>query len=105
MLHCGSFSKSLVAGFRVGWVAAGRHAQRIQRLQLMSTLSTSAPMQLALADFLATRRYDNHLKRLRQSLAKRQQLARQALIKVLPAQSTVSDAAGAIFMGDVARQY
>ena len=24
--------KSLVAGFRVGWVAAGQHAQRIQRL-------------------------------------------------------------------------
>ncbi len=55
-------------------------------------------MQLALADFLATRRYDNHLKRLRQSLAKRQQLARQALIKVLPAQSTVSDAAGGYFL-------
>jgi DNA-binding transcriptional MocR family regulator len=55
-------------------------------------------MQLALADFLATRRYDNHLKRLRQSLVKRQQLARQALIKVLPAQSTVSDAAGGYFL-------
>nr|MBA2816426.1 putative HTH-type transcriptional regulator YdcR [Candidatus Pantoea persica] len=38
VLHCGSFSKCLVAGFRVGWVAAGQHAQRIQRLQLMSTL-------------------------------------------------------------------
>lgn len=43
VLHCSSFSKCLVPGFRVGWVAAGKHARRIQRLQLMSTLSTSFP--------------------------------------------------------------
>ena len=44
-------SKCLVAGFRIGWVAAGKHARRIQQLQLMSTLSTSSPMQLALVDY------------------------------------------------------
>jgi hypothetical protein len=38
-LHCSSFSKCLVPGFRIGWVAAGKHARRIQQLQLMSTLS------------------------------------------------------------------
>ncbi|MGG7250769.1 PLP-dependent aminotransferase family protein, partial [Escherichia coli] len=47
VLHCSSFSKCLVPGFRIGWVAAGKHARKIQRLQLMSTLSTSSPMQLA----------------------------------------------------------
>ncbi len=47
-LHCSSFSKCLVPGFRIGWVAAGKQARRIQQLQLMSTLSTSSPMQLAL---------------------------------------------------------
>ena len=98
ILHCSSFSKSLAPGFRVGWVAAGAYAERIQRLQLMSTLSTSAPMQLALADFLATRRYDTHLKRLRQILAKRQQMVRQALMKVLPPQATVSEARGGYFL-------
>jgi DNA-binding transcriptional MocR family regulator len=30
-LHCSSFSKCLVAGFRIGWVAAGKHARRIQQ--------------------------------------------------------------------------
>ena len=62
-LHCSSFSKCLVPGFRIGWVAAGRHARRIQQLQLMSTLSTSSPMQLALVDYLSTKRYDAHLRR------------------------------------------
>lgn len=52
VLHCASFSKTLGSGMRIGWVAAGRQAEAVQRLQLMSTLSASAPMQLALADYL-----------------------------------------------------
>lgn len=74
------------AGFRIGWVAAGKHARKIQRLQLMSTLSTSSPMQLALVDYLSTRRYDAHLRRLRRQLAERKQRARQALLRYLPAE-------------------
>jgi DNA-binding transcriptional MocR family regulator len=84
-LHCSSFSKCLVAGFRIGWVAAGKHARRIQQLQLMSTLSTSSPMQLALVDYLATKRYDAHLRRLRRTLAERKQLAWQSLLRHMPA--------------------
>ncbi|WP_421355136.1 PLP-dependent aminotransferase family protein [Pseudocitrobacter faecalis] len=83
-LHCSSFSKCLVPGFRIGWVAAGKHARRIQHLQLMSTLSTSSPMQMALVDYLATKRYDAHLRRLRRQLAERKQMAWQALLRHLP---------------------
>ena len=85
-LHCSSFSKCLVPGFRIGWVAAGKHARRIQHLQLMSTLSTSSPMQLALVDYLATKRYDAHLRRLRRQLAERKQQAWQSLLRHLPAE-------------------
>lgn len=74
-LHCSSFSKCLVPGFRIGWVAAGKQARRIQQLQLMSTLSTSSPMQLATVDYLSTKRYDAHLRRLRRQLAERKQQA------------------------------
>ena len=84
VLHCSSFSKCLVPGFRIGWVAAGKHARRIQQLQLMSTLSTSSPMQLALVDYLETRRFDAHLRRLRRQLAERKQLAWQGLLRHLP---------------------
>ncbi|MEH5009962.1 PLP-dependent aminotransferase family protein [Phytobacter diazotrophicus] len=85
-LHCSSFSKCLVAGFRIGWVAAGKHARRIQQLQLMSTLSTSSPMQMALVDYLGTQRYDAHLRRLRRALAERKHQAWQALVRHLPAE-------------------
>ncbi|MCP1439615.1 DNA-binding transcriptional MocR family regulator [Erwinia persicina] len=98
VLHCSSFSKNLVAGFRVGWVAAGRHAQRIQRLQLMSTISTSAPMQLALVDYLGSRSYDVHLRRLRQRLEQRKSLARQSLRRHLPASAKINDSQGGYFL-------
>ncbi|RWR01385.1 GntR family transcriptional regulator [[Pantoea] beijingensis] len=98
VLHCSSFSKNLVAGFRVGWVAAGKHALRIQRLQLMSTLSTSTPMQLALANYLGTRSYDSHLRKLRQILEQRKNLARQSLRKHLPYGTRINDSRGGYFL-------
>ncbi|OON41971.1 GntR family transcriptional regulator [Izhakiella australiensis] len=98
VLHCSSFSKNLVAGFRVGWVAAGRHAAKIQRLQLMSTLSTSVPMQLALAHYLTSNSYDRHLRALRRSLAQRKMLARRALTRWLPPEVNINDAQGGYFL-------
>ncbi|AEG98938.1 PLP-dependent aminotransferase family protein [Klebsiella aerogenes] len=97
-LHCSSFSKCLVPGFRIGWVAAGRHARRIQQLQLMSTLSTSSPMQLALVDYLSTKRYDAHLRRLRRQLAERKQLAWQALLRFLPAEVKIHHSDSGYFL-------
>ncbi|OAT78319.1 GntR family transcriptional regulator [Mangrovibacter phragmitis] len=97
-LHCASFSKSLVAGFRVGWVAAGRHARRIQQLQLMSTLSGSAPVQMALADYLTTRSYDTHLRRLRRVLAERKHKAWQILRQHLPENCVITRHDGGYFL-------
>nr|VXZ84172.1 Uncharacterized HTH-type transcriptional regulator ydcR [Klebsiella pneumoniae] len=97
-LHCSSFSKCLVPGFRIGWVAAGKQARRIQQLQLMSTLSTSSPMQLAPVDYLSTKRYDAHLRRLRRQLAERKQQAWQALLRHLPPEVIVHHSDSGYFL-------
>ncbi|WBM72602.1 PLP-dependent aminotransferase family protein [Buttiauxella sp. WJP83] len=97
-LHCSSFSKCLVAGFRIGWVAAGKHARRIQQLQLMSTLSTSSPMQLALVDYLATKRYDTHLRKLRRVLAERKQQTWQALHQHFPSEVKIHHSESGYFL-------
>lgn len=68
VLHCGSFSKTLGASFRVGWVHAGRFSEQIQHLQLMSTLSVNPLIQETLAAYLAHRYYEKHLKQLRHQL-------------------------------------
>ncbi|AEY01392.1 DNA-binding transcriptional regulator [Oceanimonas sp. GK1] len=98
VLHCSSFSKTLATGLRIGWVAAGARAPEIQRLQLMSTLSTSAPMQLALADYLASHHYDRHLHTLRRQLAQRKRRFYQALCRLLPAGVRVHPSRGGYFL-------
>lgn len=98
VLHCASFSKCLVAGFRIGWVAAGRYARDIQQIQFMSTLSASSPMQLAVVEYLATQRYDAHLRRLRQTLNQRKQHAREVLAATLPGSVTIHYQPGGYFL-------
>ncbi|CAK9884618.1 MAG: 2-aminoadipate transaminase [Candidatus Erwinia impunctatus] len=98
VLHCSSFSKNLIAGFRVGWVVAGKFTQNIQRLQLMSTLSVSAPMQLALVNYLQRYSYETHLRRLRRALQKRVMAARAALFRHLPALIRITQPTGGYFL-------
>src|SRR5262249_50246293 len=51
VMHCGSFSKCLAPGYRIGWVAGGRYAQAITRAKIMTTLSAAVPSQQALAEY------------------------------------------------------
>ncbi|MRI35486.1 GntR family transcriptional regulator [Endozoicomonas sp. OPT23] len=98
VLHCSSFSKSLIAGYRVGWVAAGKYAVDLQKLQLMSTLSTSAPMQLVIADFIQSVKYERHLKGLRKKLIERKEVMYQQLRARLPDTVKVNYTAGSYFL-------
>ncbi|WP_151980897.1 aminotransferase-like domain-containing protein [Acinetobacter guerrae] len=70
VLHCSSFSKTLGAGFRVGWVYAGKYSEKIQHLQLMSTISANALIQNALVEFVSSHHYEKHLRQLRRRLEK-----------------------------------
>jgi len=97
-MHCSSFSKTLVAGFRIGWVAAGKMALPIQKLQLMSTLSASAPIQLSLAKYLTTRNYENHLRQLRRKLEQRKFSTWQMLSSYVPSNVTVHYSEGGYFL-------
>lgn len=63
-MHCSSFSKCLAPGYRVGWVAAGRFAPKVERLKLMTLLTGSVPVQDAIATYLRERPYEAHLRRL-----------------------------------------
>lgn len=97
-MHCSSFSKTLVAGFRIGWVAAGKMALPIQKLQLMSTLSASAPIQLALTKYLSTRNYENHLRQMRRKLEQRKFATWQMLRTYLPSTVNVNYSEGGYFL-------
>jgi DNA-binding transcriptional MocR family regulator len=64
-IYCSSFSKTIAPGYRIGWVASRRHMKRLLERKFASTLCGPALPQAALADFLSSGGYDNHLRRIR----------------------------------------
>ena len=98
VLNCSSFSKSLAPGYRVGWVAAGRFATAIQRRKVMSSLSTSAPAQDAIALYLQEGGYERHLSALRRALARQQKAALDSLARHLPGSVRISRPEGGYFL-------
>lgn len=68
VITCGSFSKTLAPDYRVGWMIPGAYRDRVLHLKLATTAATAVPPQLALATYLASGGYEQHLRRLRRSL-------------------------------------
>lgn len=68
VLWCGSVSKTLAPGYRVGWVAPGKYLEKIKRLKLYHSITTATPQQAAVGNFLAAGRYEHHLRKMRQTL-------------------------------------
>jgi DNA-binding transcriptional MocR family regulator len=97
VLSCGSFSKCLAPGYRLGWVAAGRFAQDVQRRKVMTSLATSIPVQDAIADLLRHDSYDAHLKKLRRALAAQQTSLLDAVRKHFPPGCRVTSPDGGYF--------
>ncbi len=98
VMHCGSFAKSLAPGYRIGWVAAGRFAQKIERLKLMTSLCASMPAQAAIADYLQHGGYDRHLRKLRYALEGQQANMLAAIARHFPGQTRVSQPSGGYFL-------
>jgi DNA-binding transcriptional MocR family regulator len=98
VMHCSSFSKCLAPGYRIGWAMPGRHVREVAHLKLTSTLSTSAPCQAALADYLAKGGYDKHLRQLRHALAVQQNAMMQAVLRHFPRGTRATHPSGGYFL-------
>lgn len=98
VLHVGSFSKSLAPGWRVGWVAPGRFANRVAQHKLTVSLATSIPVQLALARYLERGSFDRHLRTLRATLRAQRDEYTSAIAECFPAGTRVSRPDGGYFL-------
>ena len=94
VIHCGSFSKTLAPGYRIGWVATRRHLPRILEGKFAGTLCGPVLPQLALAEFLASGGYDHHLRRLRAAFSDTLRRMALAVAASFPAGTRVSQPAG-----------
>jgi len=63
VLLCSSISKTIAPGYRIGWVAAGRHFAALEMLKFSSTCYTSTLPQLAVAEFFQRQRYSYYVRR------------------------------------------
>ena len=93
-IYCSSFSKTVAPGYRIGWVAAGRHLARILDAKAAFTLCGSVLPQAAFAEFLASGGYDSHLRRIRRVFAHNIEMMTRAIDRSFPAGTRVSRPAG-----------
>ncbi len=68
VMLCGSVSKTLAPGYRVGWCFPGKFKDKVLSNKLMHTVSSATPTQAAVANFFETGRYDLHMRHLRKAL-------------------------------------
>lgn len=98
VLWCGSISKTLAPGYRVGWVAPGKFKDKIVRQKLYNSVSSPTIMQEAIANFFESGRYENHLRKLRDTLHKNSLRLYNSLIDHLPEGTRISQPQGGFML-------
>ncbi|WP_224362803.1 aminotransferase-like domain-containing protein [Hyalangium versicolor] len=98
VLLCGSFSKSLAPGYRVGWVAPGRYRERVELLKFAQTCATTTLPQLAIARFLQGGGYDRHLRALRRRVATQVARMTEAIVEHFPEGTRVTRPTGGLLL-------
>ncbi|GAB6181225.1 PLP-dependent aminotransferase family protein [Desulfotomaculum defluvii] len=84
VLYVGSFSKILAPGYRIAWLAGGRHTNDIHRCFAMSVLGNSPVTQLALASYLKTGGLKRHLRSLRKKYKENVMLFQNKIAQCFP---------------------
>lgn len=98
VIQCGSFSKSLAPGYRIGWAVPGKFKKSLIRLKRMNNLSTNTLAQSAIALFLANGRYELHLRHLRKALHTQSLRYIQAINQYFPESTRMSRPQGGLVL-------
>jgi len=83
-LYCSSFSKTLCPGYRVGWMLPGAFAEMAFEIKATTSVSSSSPGQMAVAEYLRGGQYDRHLRSLRAAMARQARTMEDRILRYFP---------------------
>ena len=98
ILWCGSVSKTLAAGLRIGWCLPGRFLEAYLRQHKLTGLGVNGLIQASVAEFINTGDYRTHINKIRLTLSKHVHSYQKYLVENLPENARVSMPDGGIVL-------
>jgi DNA-binding transcriptional MocR family regulator len=98
VISCGSVSKTIALGYRIGWAVTPTFHSEIARAKFFSSVASPTLQQLVLARYYASGGYDRYLRRVRTTLAANSQSVVDAIIRYFPNGTRVVRPSGGIVL-------
>jgi DNA-binding transcriptional MocR family regulator len=98
VISCGSVSKTIALGYRIGWAVSPQFHADIARAKFYSSVACPTLQQLVLARYYGSGGYDRYLRKVRMTLAANSQAFMDAIARYFPNGTRVARAAGGVVL-------
>lgn len=98
VIYCSSFSKTVSAALRIGWLVPGRYRDQIIRRKFLLNFTSPTVTQLALAEFLKGNRYRRVTQAAALAYQNRLRIMRKEVVNSFPRGSTFSIPQGGYYL-------
>lgn len=97
-ITCGSMSKSVAIGYRLGWAVSSRYAAALSRAKFCSSVGNPTLQQHVAARYFAGGGHDRHVRIVRASLAASCRRLARTVLELFPDGTRVSNPAGGVVL-------